>query len=120
MVPLLHCSRVFPWCFGGFLWCSIVPPDFCTLFFLDDPLLLSVPYSVVPCSSIPGFMVYHLKIIIHCEIIDCYISIFFIEIQLKKENLRSVFWVLEFGCPNQYTGLPNDLDTLLISFDHLF
>ena len=29
----------------------------------------------------------------HCEIIDCYFNIFFVEIQLKKKNLKSVFWV---------------------------
>ena len=28
----------------------------------------------------------------HCEIIDPYFNIFFIEIQLKKENLKKVFF----------------------------
>ena len=27
----------------------------------------------------------------HCEIIDCYFSVFFVEIQLKKENVKSIF-----------------------------
>ena len=49
----------------------------------------------------------------HCEIIDCHFNIFFVEIQLKKENLKSVFWGAEFGHPNRYTDLPNSLDTKL-------
>ena len=27
----------------------------------------------------------------HCEIIDCYFSIFFVELKLKRENLKNVF-----------------------------
>ena len=42
----------------------------------------------------------------HCEMFR-YFKVFFVEIQLKKENLKIVFWEPEFGCPNQYTGLPN-------------
>ena len=38
-------------------------------------------------------------------------SVYFVEIQLRKENLKSVFWVTEFGCPNGYTSLPNSLNT---------
>ena len=38
---------------------------------------------------------------------------FFLEIQLKKQNLKSVVWALEFGHPKQYTGLPNSLDMFL-------
>ena len=34
------------------------------------------------------------------EIIDRYIIAFFDEIQVKKENLKTDFWVLEFWCPN--------------------
>ena len=45
----------------------------------------------------------------HCEIIDSYFNIFFVEIQPKKENLEIVFWAPKFGHPNQYTGLPKDL-----------
>ena len=33
----------------------------------------------------------------HCEIIDHYFNIYFVKIQLKKENLKSVFLVQEFG-----------------------
>ena len=38
----------------------------------------------------------------HCEIINRYfkIYIYFFEIQLKKEKLKSAFWTPEFGCPN--------------------
>ena len=41
----------------------------------------------------------------HCKIFYHYFNVLFVEIQLKKENLKSVFWVPEFGCPNWYTGL---------------
>ena len=44
----------------------------------------------------------------HCEIIDRYFNVFFVEIQLKQENLKC-FWAPEFGPPNRYTGLPNGL-----------
>ena len=30
---------------------------------------------------------------------------------MKKLNLKSVFWVQEFGHPNQYTSLTNNLNT---------
>ena len=40
----------------------------------------------------------------HREIIDHYSTYFFVEIHLKKENLKSDFW---------YTCLPNRLDTSL-------
>ena len=36
-----------------------------------------------------------------CEIINHYFNIFFIEIYLKKENLKSVFWAPEFGHTNR-------------------
>ena len=48
----------------------------------------------------------------HCEIIDRYLNVF-LEIQMKQKNLKSVFWASEFGRPNQYTGLPNGLNTSL-------
>ena len=35
----------------------------------------------------------------HYEIIDHHSSIFVVEMQLKKENLKIAFWVPEFGCP---------------------
>ena len=57
------------------------------------------------------------------EFIDRYIIAFFDEIQVKKENLKTDFWVLEFWCPNLQTNLPNDLDTslaLLIKFLQCF
>ena len=48
------------------------------------------------------------------EFTDCYINRFFDEIKLKKENLKIVFWVPEFGCPNWYTWyIPNSLVTSL-------
>ena len=51
---------------------------------------------------------------IHCEIIDHCCNVFFVEIQLKKEHLKNVFWVPEFGCPDWYTGLPNSLNMSLV------
>ena len=50
----------------------------------------------------------------HCEIIDRYFSVFFVEIQLQKENLKSAFWTPEFGPPYRYAGLPNGLHMSLI------
>ena len=39
---------------------------------------------------------------------------------LKEKNaFKSVLWVPEFGCPNRYTGLSNDLDTSLLSLTNL-
>ena len=43
-----------------------------------------------------------------CKITDRYINVIFVEIQLKKENSKSVF-----RRPNRYTDLPNGLDTSL-------
>ena len=57
----------------------------------------------------------------HCEIIDRHFNVFFVEIQLKKGNLKSVLWALEFGLPNRYTGLPNSLNTsLIVGNPHLY
>ena len=53
----------------------------------------------------------------HCEIIDRYLKAFFVEIQLKKENLKIVFQEPEFERPNQYTGLPNGLDISLLLYE---
>ena len=44
----------------------------------------------------------------------------FAKVQLKKENLKSFFWVPEFGSPNWHTGLPNGLDTSLEWFTFTF
>ena len=49
----------------------------------------------------------------HYEIIGHYFHVFFIEIQLKKQNLKIIIWAPEFRRSNQYTSLPNDLDTSL-------
>ena len=35
----------------------------------------------------------------HYEVIDHHSSVFVVEMQLKKENLKIVFWAPEFGCP---------------------
>ena len=45
---------------------------------------------------------------IHCEIIDRYFNVFFVEIQLKKDNLKC-FLGARVVCPNRYTRLPNSL-----------
>ena len=45
-------------------------------------------------------------------------SVYFGEIQLRKENLKSVFWVTEFGCPNRYTSLPTSLNTSMYVHDN--
>ena len=42
----------------------------------------------------------------HCEIVDRYFNILFVEMQLKKENLKKKFW----EWPNWFTGLPNGLN----------
>ena len=50
----------------------------------------------------------------HCEIIDHYFNIFFVEMQLKKDTFKTAFWAQEFGSPNQYTALSDSLDMSLI------
>ena len=42
-------------------------------------------------------------------------TLFHVDVKKKSSNkkLKNLFWVTEFGHPNQYTGLPNDLDTSL-------
>ena len=45
----------------------------------------------------------------HYEINDHYFNIFYIEIQLKKHNLKSVNSAQEFGHTNWHTGLANGL-----------
>ena len=40
----------------------------------------------------------------------------FVEVQLKIEKMKNVFWAREFGLPNRYTGLPNGLDTSLVGY----
>ena len=54
------------------------------------------------------------------QIIDCYFNVFFVEIQLKKTlGTRTP----EFGHPNWYTSLLNNLNTSLTetqSFAKLF
>ena len=47
----------------------------------------------------------------HCKFIDHYFNLLFVEIQLKKENLKNAFWAPEFGRPNWYIGFPNGLKT---------
>ena len=55
----------------------------------------------------------------HCEITDYYFNKFFVELQIKKDNLKSVFWVPEFGHQNPYTGPQNNLNmSLLIMMAH--
>ena len=53
------------------------------------------------------------KSYMYCEIFDHYFSVFFLDIQLKKENLKSLF-----GHPNRYTGLglPSGLDLSLLKY----
>ena len=46
----------------------------------------------------------------YCELIDCYFYVFFVQIQLKKQNLKSIIW---------NTNLPKGLDfSLHISVKH--
>ena len=42
----------------------------------------------------------------HCEIINCYFSIFFVEIQLEKGTQKALF-----GRPTWYTSLPYNLNS---------
>ena len=56
----------------------------------------------------------HFCLLSHFEIIKCIVKSLiatFVEIQLKKENLKSVFWAPEFGW---YTGLIIVLYILLL------
>ena len=63
-------------------------------------------------------------ILSHFETIRCtvksliayFINIFLAEIQLKKENLKSVFCAAEFGHSNRYTSLLNHLNMALYKF----
>ena len=58
----------------------------------------------------------HFCLLSHFKIIKCIVKSLiatFAEIQLKKVNLKSVFWAPEFECLNHYTGLPKGLDTSL-------
>ena len=51
----------------------------------------------------------------HCGIPDRHFHVFFfVEIQLKKENFKSVLWAPEFGHPNRCICLLNGLNSLLI------
>lgn len=45
----------------------------------------------------------------HCEINDRYFNVFFVKMQLKKEELENAFRAPELGNPRQYTGLSNGL-----------
>ena len=47
--------------------------------------------------------------LMHCEITDSYFNELFVEVQLEKENLKSVFWH-----PNRYTSLPNSMNMSLL------
>ena len=49
-----------------------------------------------------------------CETIDSYFNVFFVQVQLKKQNLKSVSLAQECWLPNQYTSLPNGQDTSLL------
>ena len=51
----------------------------------------------------------------HCEIIYRHFNAFFFWNTTEK-NLKSVFWAPEFGHPNRYTSLPNDLNASLNGF----
>ena len=64
-------------------------------------------------SLLTSFLSWNFKII--TGIIKSLIAIqhIFVEVQLKKEKLKSVFWVPGFGCPIWYTSLPIDLDMSL-------
>ena len=50
----------------------------------------------------------------HCEISDRQLNIFFVEIQLKKENLTSAFWAPEFRHPNRYIGFLDSLNRSMV------
>ena len=50
----------------------------------------------------------------YCEITDRYFNIYFVEVQLKSESLKSVFWAPEFGNPNRYMSLLNHLNMTLL------
>ena len=64
-------------------------------FFSSVAFLSSIPFRIIRCTV---------------KLLITFSTYFSIETQLKKENLKSVFWVREFGSPNLYNGLPNGLD----------
>ena len=43
----------------------------------------------------------------HCEITDCYFNVFFVEMQLKKENMKSVFFGARVWAPKSVYRSPN-------------
>ena len=61
----------------------------------------------------------HFCLLCNFEIIRCTVNLvitvqhIFVEVKLKKENLKSNFWAPEFGHPNRYTSLQNGLGMLL-------
>ena len=68
--------------------------------------------SLSHCFSLPFAFLYSKPFwnnYMHCEIIERYFNIFFIEIQLK---------IKYFGSPNWYTGLPNAWNTWLNLWCH--
>ena len=57
----------------------------------------------------------------HCKIIDCHFDAFFQKYNSKKKTRKSGFWAPEFGGPDWYTSLPNNLNTSLqVGLDFFF
>ena len=56
----------------------------------------------------------------HCEITDCYFNKFFVELQIKRDNLKSVFWVPEFGHQNPIYRSPKQLEYVTTNHDGTF
>ena len=60
---------------------------------LSFHLDVALSHSVSCLSSFLSFQPFRML----CEINDCYMDVFLVLIQLKRENLKNVFGVIEFG-----------------------
>ena len=77
---------------------------------------------------LPHLFCLHFCLLSHFEIVRCivkssiapstYFPVFFVEMQLTKQNLKSDIWAPEFGRPKRYTGLPNGVAASLVSLQN--
>ena len=44
--------------------------------------------------------------LMHFKIIVCYLNVFFVQLQLKEQNLKSVIWAPEIGLSKQSKYVP--------------
>ena len=51
----------------------------------------------------------------HFEIIDYYLNVFFVQLQLKEQNLKSVIWAPEIGLSKESEYVPAHIRKLTFS-----